>query len=181
MFIILDVGNFPVANRESIQIITANIIYEINIIDSKLFIRYSLRNTWLIWIFKERISSNSQLLYKISDRNHQVKIYWIINATFRQAISQLIAPTPWKRWNFKWFRWFSSAHGSTMWIADHPCNCRSVAFNGRGRRPVLAELTVIPRGCRAELSTTGRTSFKETDKSESPSRRRESWPVPERA
>jgi len=49
---------------------------------------------------------------------------------------------------------------------------RSVALNGRGRRPVLAELTVIPRGCRAELSTTERTSFKETNKSESPSHRR---------
>lgn len=56
--------------------------------------------------------------------------------------------------------------------AGRPCNALRVsALNGRGRRPVLAELTVIPRGCRAELSTTGRTSFKETDKSESPSRR----------
>jgi len=55
---------------------------------------------------------------------------------------------------------------------------RSVALNGRGRRPVLAELTVIPRGCRAELSTTGRTSFKETDKSESPSHRCEPRLVP---
>lgn len=55
---------------------------------------------------------------------------------------------------------------------------RSVALNGRGRRPVLAELTVIPRRCRAEPSTTGRTSFKETDKSESPSYWCESRPVP---
>lgn len=80
-------------------------------------------------------------------------------------------------------RWLPMTFGRARVMTGRRCERRpsmqrSVALNGRGRRPVLAELTVIPRGCRAELSTTGGTSFKETDKSESPSHRCEPRPVP---
>jgi len=130
--------------------------------------------SWCVIAF-QFLSSNRKLL-------NTMFFFWYGNRfSFMKCMhntSRLIAPAWESRGTPDDYRRPSGARVVTGRRWERRSSMRSVALNGRGRRPVLAELTVIPRGCRAELSTTGRTSFKETDKSESPSHRCELRLVP---